>query len=400
MQHVVAIADSLTSRSALTKALFRTSPLEADDEVINGEIATEDSFADLYGQFVCVLMSQRLRRGTWFLQGWPWRAFRCLAGGDTYRATVAELENDIAIFESLQANEDKSVSMETMLSRHVLQKISCKQLAAAVKDKAAPCFEEEFLELLRKRCRVLFPTQIVEDLNGTQKNSKTVACGRKFRRPERSMAVALKYRVLDERHRFETPPATAAMESKSIKLGANCFQPAKADRTLEWNRIVGTGEADWYSPSATNFSVNCADLALLRHASAKGDWQVLEKAWLGSICDARHHLVLCVTEKEIKHYYLALFHFADSCAVAWPVNLMPCGAGKQLVELKRSVKDIPFLPITCLKHITACKGTWRSWLYQLHHFKKDVVGMQAGVRMVLDGRFKGVRQVAAEDAGD
>ena len=80
---------------------------------------------------------------------------------------MAELENDIAIFESLQANEDKSVSMETMLSRHVLQKISCKQLAAAVKDKAAPGFEEEFLELLRKRCRVLFPTQIVEDLNGT-----------------------------------------------------------------------------------------------------------------------------------------------------------------------------------------------------------------------------------------
>jgi len=103
LQHVVAIADSLTSRSALTKALLRTSPLEADDEVINGEIATEDSFADLYGQFVCVLMSQRLRRGTWFLHGWPWRAFRCLAGGDTYRATVAELENDIAIFESLQA---------------------------------------------------------------------------------------------------------------------------------------------------------------------------------------------------------------------------------------------------------------------------------------------------------
>jgi hypothetical protein len=63
--------------------------------------------------------------------------------------------------------------------------------------------------------------------------------------------------------------------------------------------------------------VHCADLALLRHAFAKGDWQVLEKAWLGSICDARHHLVLCVTEKEIKHHYLALFHFADSCAVAW-----------------------------------------------------------------------------------
>jgi hypothetical protein len=81
------------------------------------------------------------------------------------------------------------------------------------------------------------------------------------------------------------------------------------------------------------------------------------------------------------------------------VNLTPCGAGKQLVELKRSVKDIPFLPIPCLKHITACKGTWRSWLYQLHHFKKDVAGMQAGVRMVLDGRFKDVRQVAAEDAG-
>ena len=96
---------------------------------------------------------------------------------------------------------------------------------------------------------------------------------------------------------------------------------------------------------------------------------------------------------------MTLFHFADSCAVAWPVNLMPYGAGQHLVELKRSVKDIPFLPITCLKNITACKGTWRSWLYQVHHFKKAVAGMQAGVRMVLDGRLKEVLHVAAEDAG-
>jgi hypothetical protein len=131
--------------------------LEADDEGLKGEIATEDSFADLYGQFVCVLMSQRLRRGTWFLQGWPWRAFRCLAGGDTYRATVAELENDIAVIESLHANEDKSVAMETISSRHVLQKISCKQLAAAVKDKAPPLLRGRVLGVVARAMPCIVP---------------------------------------------------------------------------------------------------------------------------------------------------------------------------------------------------------------------------------------------------
>ena len=45
---------------------------------------------------------------------------------------MAELGSDVAVFESLQTHEDKSVAMETILNKHVLQKTSCKQLAAAV----------------------------------------------------------------------------------------------------------------------------------------------------------------------------------------------------------------------------------------------------------------------------
>ena len=136
-----------------------------------------------------------------------------------------------------------------------------------------------------------------------------------------------------------------------------------------------------------------------RHAFDKGDWQLLVKAWLGSICDARRCLVLCVTEKEARRYDVSLFHVVDSSAVAWPANRMPCGVGKHTIELARSVKGIPFLHTTCSKNATPCKGTWRSWFYQMHHFKRKVAGMQAETRMVLDGRFKDVKQIVAEDVG-
>jgi hypothetical protein len=63
------------------------------------------------------------------------------------------------------------------------------------------------------------------------------------------MAVALKTRVLDARHKFETPLATAAMQSKTIKLAAHGFQPAKTDRTLEWNRLVGVGRRAGTAPA-------------------------------------------------------------------------------------------------------------------------------------------------------
>jgi len=146
-------------------------------------------------------------------------------------------------------------------------------------------------------------------------------------------------------------------------------------------------------------SVTCAAPAVPRRAFDKGDWQLLVKAWLGSICDARRCLVLCVTEKEVRRYDVSLFHVVDSSAVAWPVSRMPCGAGKHTIELARSVKGIPFLHTTCSKNATPCKGTWRSWFYQMHHCKKNVAGTQAETRMVLDGMFKDVKQIVAEDVG-
>ena len=129
----------------------------------------------------------------------------------------------------------------------------------------------------------------------------------------------------------------------------------------------------------------------------QGRFAVACEAWLGSICDARHRLVLCVTEEEVRRCDVSLFRVVDFCAVPWPVSRMPCGVGKPTIELARSVKGIPFLHTTCSKNATPCKGTWRSWFYQTQHVKQNVAGMQAETRMVLDGRFKDAKQIVAED---
>ena len=141
--------------------------------------------------------------------------------------------------------------------------------------------------------------------------------------------------------------AVLANETKS----SSTTQPAGSGQL--WGKQRPTCQR---APRDGFFSVSCAVPAVPRHASDKGDWQLLVKAWLGSICDARHRLVLCVTEKEVRRYDVSLFGVVDFCAVPWPVNRMPCGVGKPTIELARSVKDIPFLHTTCSKHATPCAG--------------------------------------------
>ena len=189
-----------------------------------------------------------------------------------------------------------------------------------------------------------------------------------------------------------TLPREAALAS-DIKSSSNHHQHQNQQARARFGATKARAPRDGF------FSVSCAVPAVPRHASDKGDWQLLVKAWLGSICDARRRLVLCVTEKEVRRYDVSLFHVVDSCAAAWPVNRMPCGAGTHTIELARSVKGIPFLHTTCSKNATPCKGTWRSWFYQMQHFQKNVAGMQAETRMVLDGRFKDVKQIGTEDVG-
>jgi hypothetical protein len=109
---------------------------------------------------------------------------------------------------------------------------------------------------------------------------------------------------------------------------------ANETQSSSTSKPAGSGQlCDKHSPTCQRTprdgfcSVTCAAPAVPRHAFEKGDWQLLVKAWLGSICDARRCLVLCVTEKEVRRYDVSLFHVVDSSAVAWPVSRMPCGVG-------------------------------------------------------------------------
>ena len=89
-----------------------------------------------------------------------------------FDATIADLEEDIAIFDEVKAKPDKVSELVYMQQRHVLQKNSNHQFVEAVKPehKKDPDWKASLQRIVKRRCRVACPTLIVEEINGIMKN--------------------------------------------------------------------------------------------------------------------------------------------------------------------------------------------------------------------------------------
>jgi hypothetical protein len=261
MAHVDAIVGTLKSAVDMERCRFVVRAHVAD-RLDPKEVVTEDEHADIMGQFVMTLAANRMRRGLWFF-GWPTRMFRVLKGGELALQTVVDFLWDCEHWVIFADLEDKSNAQLLLQNRSVFKKVSVIQLMAALKDTAG-VITDDFLELLHNRARGLFGTQIAEDLIGAQKNNKDVKTGRKFRRPEYSMAAGIKGKVLEERHHFIAPNMDTPMQAKTVRLDASCFSIRKEGRSLPFHTMVSTSQTpDFYSPSAQNLNTPHADVVLV-----------------------------------------------------------------------------------------------------------------------------------------
>ena len=88
---------------------------------------------------------------------------------------------------------------------------------------------------------------------------------------------------------------------------------APGARDLNLKRIVGTGEAGWFSPSSTNTAAPFADVLACRELAPKV--HRLETAWLSRVFLPH----LAVRPKGTSDWYVAI---GDICAVlakTWPL---------------------------------------------------------------------------------
>ena len=239
LSHVNDILFGLEDASELERADFVVSPHVASAKC-QDDIRSEDDFANCAAMYHLNLVSQRLRRGVYLLEGWPYQMARILNSPSDCEQTLHRFRADVHIYQEVSDKADKQEALTSIFDRHAFQNVSNRQYMAALPELNDPDALQDFKELVRERTAVQLPTQIVEDLHNTQNNSRAVRANRRYRRPEKCMVVGIRSKVLEVRHRFETVSLDTPVASKTSRLVPESFCLVAADRSLPFGDVVST----------------------------------------------------------------------------------------------------------------------------------------------------------------
>ena len=262
MGKLAATLAQMCSSLQLDKCGFVVRPDQAKKTAAE-EVVVEDDLSDIFGQLSLNLWYHRMRRCL-HIFAFPYRLLRCLGGADLATKTIQEFLHASNSWEAFEGLAEKSTIQKAVQKRSIFHKQSVKQLEVAVVRSdgvAGPAL----LEHLKHRASLLLGTLPVEEIIGSQKNSKLVKVGRQFRKPEYSMAAAIRAGVLDKRCRFQTTSLDTPLESKSARLDADCFAVNPLSRSLPFSEIATTKTSpDFFSPSAQNLNSQYADTVVLK----------------------------------------------------------------------------------------------------------------------------------------
>jgi hypothetical protein len=219
------------------------------------------------------------------------------------------------------------------------------------------------------------------------------------------MGIAIQKNIIDQRHRFDTIPMDMPLEHKTSRLSAACFAVDAKEYSLPFGELVSTKqETEHFSPSATNNTIPCADLFLLRSASQLHDLHLIKDAWIGAIFDIDNQFIFLhkATSVAPTMAYMALYHFPHSAVLAWPGKLMKV-EGHPTVSFFQPDHDIaePTLMgiFSLVSGIKATSFRWRSWLWQWHNLPLGRKNMKPGIRAIIEtGTFDTLDRVAAKKA--
>lgn len=370
-------------------------PRYAEDQIM------EDDFATLLVEYCLALAFARLRRLCWLTSGWPLQMGRVLRDDNACKHTLERFRVDHAIFQTLQDMPNKTKADERILGRHLLQLTTNRQLVAGLicNDWEAT---DKFKGVVRDRMSGMLSTQAVEDSFGEQKNARQVRGSRKFRRPERAFGILLQKKTLSTRHRFTEVQQMPLASGFATRLPKEAFRGRPKDRSAEWSALVSTERSvPWWSPSATNMTAPCADLALLRHATSCRDLRLCRDAWLGCFMSVKHSFVISlkVPGTQTEAFWLAGSHLVDSSVIAWPVRrLQVRGYDAWYFELAEATEP-HFVSIWSLEpsFVQAWPYHARSWFWQFYEYPKARGSWAPQVRLFQDGAPRSVLQFAAEN---
>ena len=211
VDHLVQIMNLLGSPVALSQAGF---PATLSGIDLEGELAFEDKMATLFGTIALELISCRSVRTLWLSAGWPAGCLGFCGTESLAKETAERLRLDPVAFDKLKGAAVKPATMQAKGKRCYFQLASVQQVLQGFGETgwtSAPF--QEMKDIINKRHAGCLATQAVEEANNKMKNHKVIKGKKKFRRPQKSFAVALESRLRPQVH----------------SLGARCWSYKQED---------------------------------------------------------------------------------------------------------------------------------------------------------------------------
>ena len=398
MAHVLEMVQALCNPGCLEAACFL-----CDYQSLSGGPAedhiTEDDVADTFGSFNMELSFNRQKRCLFF---WGWPVYMNMVVGATLEfgnEVTAPFWADAQAWRALLAIVGKTKVKQLVCDRHFFNLKTNQQWIAALTEFNFQ-YTAEFGDHVSRRGSGIAASQLIEDIIGIQKNNRVLVGNKLFRRPQVSMAHAIKSNVVSIKHKFETISSEDPIRgSKCHKVSRSAFRQKTKERSIpELEQIQSTNAATpWHSPLANDWVVPVADLHSLRLAHAKQDFGILDTLWLGGLVQLKHKIG--VRKKGTSQWYIAGHHLSDSCVLAWPCPRERVhkigGATHSYFALSHKELKPTLIVVYDIAEWEACSYQWRSWKWQYQMFNPLL--REPGVRPFCKNIVE-LKKVAAQNA--
>ncbi|CAK0844083.1 unnamed protein product [Prorocentrum cordatum] len=348
----------------------------------------EDQWANLMGTLCLRMVGNRTKRRS-FMFGWPHKLIGLVGevAPDRKQRILDAFRNDLDSYEAMRRH-DKPGEVKWHLSRSQFKRANVEQYVDCFTEKQW-LLDQESGDWLSDRFHGVFATHFSEEFFGYAKNAKQVKGSKVFRKPERSMGMALANHLPSKRHRYVEVDDGVPASRKKARLSAEAFGKTPLKPSVDLGGIATThAAAPYYSPKAVNLATPVGDLHLVRYCKEFCGFSKLSNA----VCSAASDCLPFVLRRKDTDpptkgstWYLGLGNFPNSAAIAWQIQLkaVPGHDDFWYVDPTNDNVEPVFLPMVDLDDFLVRPFEWRSPAWQRRHLKKAPPGWHKGVRMIV-----------------
>ncbi|CAK0809598.1 unnamed protein product, partial [Prorocentrum cordatum] len=360
----------------------------------------EDQVAECFAHAVMCINAKRISSSAPLLLGWSSRSIYFTRDDDKAKNEIAKLRADADTFEHFQGKGGDIEEGIDFVMRSPFQTMAVQQVYQVVRDKGF-ALDPEATRFFQKAHSRLLISQCVEDGFNEQKNA-TLPYANRRASMETNLTVIRERRALSTKHDFkELEESVASRGAGAPHLNSASYQRPWMQNPEELRSLSGYNkQADFYSPRADHWGAQFADQVLAQQVRCSGSEGKIHQAWLGSMFDCRHNIVVRRVRDgaPVGPLLLPLGHMYQSAAIAWPVEKQTITVGESTYEYfvfqRPADERAIFHAVVDHAEWEAVRVEWKSPFSQCLEW--GVHGKSHGVFPFARGEFRPILKVLAE----